>query len=333
MRVRLRTFASLALLVAGSTCTAGEGLPPALDEALSSVQRVELYSLEPWADRKDSAPRGRLHGFKVLGHAALDGSAAMKAIAAFRAAVATGNDAVAACFDPRHALRVVAGEHVYDLLLCYACGQLEVFDGDHHLAWISASGSSDDLDRLLGSSLVPLSTTDTAVQRDAAAVAHAEAEERWTAAMPESIRADFTPNVYPVRPDEAKLARELVAQWPDTGERIRHLFRWYGSGAGPWSGYPEYESVAEHLLLAYPTRELVAAIDGALDDRLREGAARLLAGWDFRKLRPGDATLVPEPLKAALLHHVRTFNPGLESWEASDRHESAERAFRPSRHH
>jgi hypothetical protein len=321
------------LLVAGIACRAGETLPPALDEALASVQRVELYSLEPWADRKDNAPRGRLHGFKVLGHAVLDGSAAIDAAAAFRTAVAADNDAVAACFDPRHALRVVVGEHVYDLLLCYACGQLEVFDGDHHLAWISASGSSDDLDRLLGSSLVPLSTTDTVAQRDAAAVAHAEVEERWIAAMPASIRADFTPNVYPVRPDEAKLARALVAQWPDTSERIRHLFRWYGSGAGPWSGYPEYETVAEHLLLAYPTRELVAAIDEAPDERLREGAARLFAGWDFRTLRPDDATLIPAPLKAALLRHVRTFNPGLESWEATDRLESAERAFGPSRHH
>ncbi len=77
-----------------------------------------------------------------------------------------------------------------------------------------------------------------------------------------------------------------------------------GSGAGPWSGYPAYESVAEQMLLEYPTPELVAAVSGRqLSEEEMEGAARLFGGWEFNRSRPSDNALIPDDLKTNLLEH------------------------------
>jgi hypothetical protein len=128
---------------------------------------------------------------------------------------------------------------------------------------------------------------------------------RWRAAMPKSVRPlwerairdESSPNVKPLR---AALAKEF----PDTRQRILALFSWYGSGDGPWSGFPAYESAAEELLLDIPTLDLVAAAqtDNLTDTQL-EGAARLFGGWDFSQRRPDDRKTLPATLKKKLLDH------------------------------
>lgn len=128
---------------------------------------------------------------------------------------------------------------------------------------------------------------------------------RWLGAMPKSVRPlwaratrdELSPNVKPLR---AALAKEF----PDARQRVLALFSWYGSGAGPWSGFPSYESIAEELLLDFPTPALVAAAqtDG-LTEAQREGAARLFGGWDFSQQRPDDRKTLPAALKKKLLDH------------------------------
>lgn len=116
----------------------------------------------------------------------------------------------------------------------------------------------------------------------------------------ESVSSSFTPNLTPLR--EA-LAREI----PDKNDRLLALFSWFGSGAGPWSGFPSYETVAEKLLLEYSTSELLDAIEGkGLTLAQTEGVARLFGGWDFSRRRPNDRQLLPTDLKAHLLEHSLT---------------------------
>ena len=128
---------------------------------------------------------------------------------------------------------------------------------------------------------------------------------RWRAAMPKSIRPlweqavrdETSPNVTPLR---AALAKEF----PDVRQRILALFSWYGSGEGPWSGFPSYESTAEELLLDIPTPDLVAAAQADnLTDAQLEGAARLFGGWDFSQRRRDDRKTLPTALKKKLLDH------------------------------
>jgi hypothetical protein len=136
----------------------------------------------------------------------------------------------------------------------------------------------------------------------------AAAEERWTNAMPESLRPIWPKVMAKMMPgqtaDTKDLDSALAGQFADRQARIRALFAWFGSGAGPWSGFPMYEEVAEQMLLEYPTPELLDALHGVtLNEAETEGAARLFGGWSFKSTRPNDRSLIPADLKRALLEH------------------------------
>jgi hypothetical protein len=122
-----------------------------------------------------------------------------------------------------------------------------------------------------------------------------------------------------VDPLQAALARDI----PEPNMRIRLLLHWYGSGAGPWSGYPSYEGSAALLLLAHTTPELLAAAQaGPLTAEQKEGAARLFASWEFTRERPKDGKLLPEGLRNELLEHSRLSSD-------PDKRKRAEAAFAP----
>jgi hypothetical protein len=86
-----------------------------------------------------------------------------------------------------------------------------------------------------------------------------QAGKKWVAAMPPALQPHWaTAKQF----DLPFLQKALESQVSDKNERILALFAWYGSGAGPWSGFPSYEVVAEEMLLYFPTADLLAAISG-----------------------------------------------------------------------
>ena len=89
--------------------------------------------------------------------------------------------------------------------------------------------------------------------------------------------------------------------------RVLELFRWYGSGVGPWSGFPAYEIVVEELLLTFSTLQLVAALSRhSLTTAHLEGAARFFGGYSFGKHRRLELRDIPADLKSRLLAHSLT---------------------------
>jgi hypothetical protein len=129
-------------------------------------------------------------------------------------------------------------------------------------------------------------------------------EKRWLAAMPPSLKPHWEKATQSFRPDLEPMQKALAEAVKEKKDRILALFTWFGSGAGPWSGYPVYEGVAERLLLGYSTSELLEAVKGReLAKAEMEGVARLFGGWDFSQKRPDDRALVPAELKAKLLKH------------------------------
>lgn len=114
-------------------------------------------------------------------------------------------------------------------------------------------------------------------------------------------------SINPEYPPEALMRGEAAhrAACPDAGAAILALVDWFGSGGGPWSGFASYQSVPEALLLRYPTDAVVAALAREpLTTTRAEGAARLFASWWFGRLRPGEASSLPEALRVALVEHV-----------------------------
>jgi hypothetical protein len=311
-RIAPAWLASLALVMV-LACTsviagAQNRLPAEAQAALQDPESVELYALEPW---KDSDPR--LQGYHVLGKAELDGGQRALAIAEFEASVARWQDggAIAACFDPHHALRIAHGGHHYDFLLCYQCQGMRVYRDGVRIGGAFAAGSAAPLNALLVARGLPLPHIYTA---EARAEREREAREkkvhwaRWQQATPRSLaellagNAQYEMGAVWELPD---LAPALEAEIPDRQQRILALLAWFGSGVGPWSGFPSYESVPERLLLEFDTEELVTvAQSGALTTTQREGAARLFAGWYFSQKRKGKPVSLPDDLKRALLEHV-----------------------------
>jgi len=176
-----------------------------------------------------------------------------------------------------------------------------------------------------------------------------EQTARWLAAMPECLRPlwkapdgfnTFTPNADQAAGREAATSMEqadsdkspaaqamalMEKNYPDRTALITGLLSWVGSGAGPWSGYPSYEQMAEDILLRVPTKDIVAALEAnAPTDPVIEGAARYFASWDFSQAKPGEIRLLPDDLKKTLLDH------SLKSTD-DDRREQARKAFQTAK--
>jgi hypothetical protein len=131
--------------------------------------------------------------------------------------------------------------------------------------------------------------------------------ERWLTAMPKAVQLVWSDALGQFgEVDLVPLRAAVEHEMPDRGERILALLEWFGSGAGPWSGFPSYESAAANLLLDFPTTEIIKAAQSAsLSSAQTEGVARLFAGWEFGRKRAKDLKELPEPLKKALWNHTK----------------------------
>jgi hypothetical protein len=146
------------------------------------------------------------------------------------------------------------------------------------------------------------------------------ASERWLSATPSSLRP-LWPKLMEdqhwwsdppsaVRASVNVLTPELAKEYSDVPHRIRALFAWFGSGVGPWSGFPVYEDVPAQLLLKYQPAELINALQGTTPTHSEmEGAARFFAGYTYGALfRPKEdktlIALIPAQLKKSPLEHV-----------------------------
>lgn len=149
-----------------------------------------------------------------------------------------------------------------------------------------------------------------------------KSEEKWLAAMPKSLEPFWASAGDPfAQSQETEMAEALKKEFPEENARILVLLGWYGSGEGPWSGFPSYEEQAQKLLLMNGTKSILAAMESAeLSEAQMEGAARLFGGGGFRRQRPDDMSLLGKDLKKRLLLQ------GLKSTDENKR-ERAKRAF------
>jgi hypothetical protein len=136
-----------------------------------------------------------------------------------------------------------------------------------------------------------------------------ENERKWLAAMPSALKPYWGKiNYIPEVPEKTlkQMQRDLAKQIEKQEDHIKALFAWYGSGAGPWSGFSAYEDVPENMLFLYSTPELLTAIEGQeLSTAEIEGVARFFGGWDFSQKRAEDDKLLSAKLKAKLWEHTR----------------------------
>lgn len=98
-----------------------------------------------------------MEGNLILGATKLSRDDARAAAAVISSAVRSFNGMVAACFDPRHALRFNSAGHTYVILVCFDCGSLLVFEDGRQIENVALTGSPSELNKMLAAANVPVS--------------------------------------------------------------------------------------------------------------------------------------------------------------------------------
>jgi hypothetical protein len=131
-------------------------IPEAATGALDKAGTLELVSLNP--ERPRERPRDNFHGWKVLGRTAVkDKEKCKRLAAALRRGVEESEGVAAACFNPRHGLRVIRDGKPVDFVICFECLQVQVFEGNRSLKGFLISGSPERaFDKALRDAGVPL---------------------------------------------------------------------------------------------------------------------------------------------------------------------------------
>ena len=138
-RLPITLFFSLLLPAA----TGAVELPAELRETLEKGDRFELLSIRP-ARVERSEGAFNFHGWEVIGRTWVrDAALRKKLVAAFRAGVEENQGFGAACFRPRHGIRVTQKGRVTDFIICFECYQTQVYVDDRPLKAVLVTRSPE----------------------------------------------------------------------------------------------------------------------------------------------------------------------------------------------
>lgn len=131
-------------------------LPEAAAVALRVGSRFELFSIDPMAGKPESEADG-FHGFSILGSTRVIQADQTLLSKALIAGVEENNNSVAACFAPRHGIRVHHKDEVYDFLICFECLQIYWYtDGEKQPTMLVSRSPLDIFNTVLTDSSVEL---------------------------------------------------------------------------------------------------------------------------------------------------------------------------------
>lgn len=127
-------------------------LPEAVATALEKADALEVYSLGGETNVKDG-----WHGAKVLGRTTVKGAAATKLARDVVKGVAEGERG-ARCFLPRHGVRAVHDGKTYDLVICFECGWVHLYEdkSDKPRVLMISETPHKALDKILTDAKIPL---------------------------------------------------------------------------------------------------------------------------------------------------------------------------------
>ena len=240
---------------------------------LDATSSITLYSLQPWGG--PDIPEWDFHLHHVLGHLDLLQDQAKIAIKALRDAVSAGeaNWRSACLINPRHGLRFKTKGDTYDILICYQCGQLEIFKNDLPLEFNRTIGRNPEvLNGLLKAAHIPLADDQAALNesyREEAKMAFKKAEDGDVKAQ--EVLARMLISGRGVKKDEDEGIKWLAKSWsspPDNPEFQITLGNMYKHDRDFTRNYPKamklfQKAAAQGSVEAqYPTGELCERGEG-----------------------------------------------------------------------
>ena len=148
---------SIFFLLASLAGCSWSDLPTDASYALRNATTMELLSLDPAPRDKDSDAEV-FHGWTVLGTTQLsDDTTRNSLLDAFFAGVAENNTTSAACFEPRHGIKVTYDGKQYDFVICFRCYQCRWYvDGKDKGVFLLSRSPQATFNRILRDASVEL---------------------------------------------------------------------------------------------------------------------------------------------------------------------------------
>ena len=112
-------------------------LPADTSALLARSDHFELLLLDPNppSSRSEAQTPPRFHDYKENARRELTEAASRAHIISLvQQGVANNHGQAKRCFNPRYAIHATAGDQVVDLLICYECGSVEIYDADKFIA-------------------------------------------------------------------------------------------------------------------------------------------------------------------------------------------------------
>jgi len=148
---------SIFLLLATLAGCSVSDFPSDASNALRNSTTFELLSLDP-TPRDEESDAEVFHGWTVLGTTELaDVTARNSLLDALDAGVAENSTMAAACFDPRHGIKVTYSEKQYDFVICFRCYQCKWYlDDKENDVFLLSRSPQTTFDRILRDASVKL---------------------------------------------------------------------------------------------------------------------------------------------------------------------------------
>lgn len=130
-------------------------MPGVASVALDTAEQYELLSLDP--ERADAPSPDLFHDYRVLGKTVItDRATRARLDKALRGGVKRAFSRVR-CFSPRHGIRVTTGGQTTDIVICFECAQVQVWNGSQRIAdWDTGASPQPVFDNVLREANVPL---------------------------------------------------------------------------------------------------------------------------------------------------------------------------------
>jgi hypothetical protein len=124
----VRLLCALLVLLSGTALAVD--FPKELQTSLEKAERFELLSIRPARVEKTEGAFN-FHGWEVIGRTFVrDAGQRKKLVASLRSGIEENTGIGAACFRPRHGVRVTEKGKVTDFIICFECYQIQVYVDD-----------------------------------------------------------------------------------------------------------------------------------------------------------------------------------------------------------
>jgi hypothetical protein len=132
-------------------------------QVLDSNQKLTLYSLDPdsmHTDPQELKKKPDFHGYLILGKTSItDAKTQSDLLAAFYDGIGSSSrKEMAFCFEPRHGIRAVGNNKSIDLVICFHCKQLEIYENQGKRTIPVTDSPRPVFDRILSQAGIPLAS-------------------------------------------------------------------------------------------------------------------------------------------------------------------------------